>query len=179
MDEIAEEYTSLDFQSTGLQNRLKREALGITRRDIAAMMDVEESTVYRWEHGESTKRLDKMINDYSQWAERFQSRFLTKFKTLIADYKAPDDMVITNMDLHLAVPKPGTTAGTVFVFQEEDWMMDHAPAGLIRAIAGRILANLNDIPNRIFVRELESGMESCVYFAIIQPCLAPSNQSSH
>jgi hypothetical protein len=63
---------------------------------------------------------------------------------------------IKHNDLHIAVPRPGVQVGKVWVFGEEERVLDHAPASLLRALAGRLIASVN-AEYLVFAREVEDA----------------------
>lgn len=152
MDGIAEDYGNLDFQGMGLQNRLRREVLGLTRRDMAAMLGVRESTIYRWEHGAPSQALTDVLDVYEHAAEDVRDRIMAAL-----DKFGPTGRRIDHEDVHITVPKPGANVGDVSVFGEEDPVLRNAPAGLIRAIAGRLITLLRESPYRAFARETDAA----------------------
>lgn len=151
MNTIAEGYNNLDFQGMGLQNRLRREALGLTRRDMATMLGVQESTIYRWEHGAPSRSLTDVLDVYEYAAEDVRGRIRAAL-----DRFGPTGRRIDHEDVHITVPKPGANVGDVWVFGEEYRSLRNAPAGLIRAIAGRLITLLRESPYRVFARETDT-----------------------
>lgn len=154
MDEIAKEYASLDFQGNGLQNRLRREALGLTRRDIAALLDVQESTVYRWDTGASSKRLETLLDAYEHAFDDVNAMT----EDALRDLGEPIGTVDHN-DVHIVVPKPDARVKSVWVFGKESRLLSGAPAGLLRVLAGRIITRLMKSTYLLFARETgDTGM---------------------
>jgi transcriptional regulator with XRE-family HTH domain len=150
-DEMKQARERSDIRGTGLQCRLRREALGLTRRDMAALLGVEESTVYRWESGIPPKRLDLMLVGFEHEVEAIKA----KLDERIREFGRPFDTIKHN-DLHIAVPRPGVQVGKVWVFGEEERVLDHAPASLLRALAGRLIASVN-AEYLVFAREVEDA----------------------
>jgi transcriptional regulator with XRE-family HTH domain len=148
-DELAQISERSDIRGMGLQCRLRREALGLTRRDMAVLMGVEESTVYRWERGMPPRRLELMLEAFETKVEDIK----VGLYAAIQAFGQPFGTVSHN-DLHIAVPKPGAQVGTVWVFGKEDQVLDHAPVNLLRALAGQLVAGVDKSKYLVFVQEV-------------------------
>jgi HAMP domain-containing protein len=152
MNTIAEGYNNLDFQGRGLQNRLRREALGLTRRDLAGLLSVRESTIYRWEHGTPAHSVEAILDSYESAAVGIRGRIKSALDRL-----GPTGRRIDHEDMHITVPKPGASVGDVFVFDDGEPVLRNPPAGLVRAIAGRLITLLRESPYRVFARETDDA----------------------
>jgi transcriptional regulator with XRE-family HTH domain len=157
MADIHTPQRTTDLQGLGLQFRLRREALGMSRREIARLMDVEESTVFRWEHAFPPNGVVSMITEFEYRIHRLRSNFKAQATAARDAQIDAFGAAPAHVDIHLTVPKSDAKVGAVFVFGQEERLLEHMPIGLIRSLAGHLIDDLQNEDYRIFARETDAA----------------------